>query len=316
MNRNLLLRRIRLTGNVVALGSTILVAYFMFEQRAVFGAIEFTYLVFLSISACIAIYIVTVFGNAFRWIFLIRATGFRIDLRSGLWIFLSSQYAKYLPGNLWHMVARTGLASLHSIHPAHTLYVIGIELALIVFIGGLFSLSLIDDEFSGANYRFVLLTIAIALGLIIFSNGTGYILAFLRKLSRIAGPRWEIPALAKPPPIRTLVLAATLTAINFIINAVILKLAATSLVGGTTPSVTVLAAVFAFAWTIGFITPGSPGGIGIRDGLLAAGLVPFLGSSTSAIVIVVHRLVSLVGDTLCFAFSALIRTSESKKQNS
>jgi hypothetical protein len=60
------------------------------------------------------------------------------------------------------------------------------------------------------------------------------------------------------------------------------------------------------AWLAGFVTPGAPGGLGIRE----AAMVLFAGGSASAEVLFVaaalFRLVSFGGDLVCFAVASLL----------
>jgi uncharacterized membrane protein YbhN (UPF0104 family) len=58
--------------------------------------------------------------------------------------------------------------------------------------------------------------------------------------------------------------------------------------------------VFAIAWVIGFVTLVSPGGIGVREAVLLAGLTPAYGAGTALGVAILYRLVTSLGDGLGF----------------
>jgi hypothetical protein len=66
-----------------------------------------------------------------------------------------------------------------------------------------------------------------------------------------------------------------------------------------------IAGVFALAWVAGFITPGAPAGLGVRDAILMTGLTPIFGPGNALGVTVVMRLVTSVGDALAFAVGLL-----------
>ena len=63
---------------------------------------------------------------------------------------------------------------------------------------------------------------------------------------------------------------------------------------------------YIFAWFLGFITPGSPAGIGIREITLAKSLETSLISENLAVVIILSRLISVVSDVNFFLLSAIL----------
>lgn len=65
--------------------------------------------------------------------------------------------------------------------------------------------------------------------------------------------------------------------------------------------------VFATAWVLGFITPGAPGGIGVRETILTSGLTPFIGASAAVSIAIVARIIAILGD---FFFIFLLYNAE------
>jgi uncharacterized membrane protein YbhN (UPF0104 family) len=80
--------------------------------------------------------------------------------------------------------------------------------------------------------------------------------------------------------------------------------------GGGTPGLSI--AVFTLAWTVGFVTPGAPAGLGIREVLVVAGLSPVIGAPAAVGAAVLHRLVSAVGDVLAFALGCALGSGARK----
>ena len=62
-----------------------------------------------------------------------------------------------------------------------------------------------------------------------------------------------------------------------------------------------LTAAFALAWVVGFVTPGAPAGLGVREALLLAMLSHGMGASNASLLIVALRIATTLGDMLCFA---------------
>lgn len=72
---------------------------------------------------------------------------------------------------------------------------------------------------------------------------------------------------------------------------------------------------FAFAWVIGFLAPGAPAGLGVREGLMLA-LLSFSYTAPDALLIVIAlRLATTLGDILCFiaGSAALFLTGRSAR---
>lgn len=54
----------------------------------------------------------------------------------------------------------------------------------------------------------------------------------------------------------------------------------------------------AAAWLLGFLVPGAPGGLGIREFVLVLGLTPVTGEAQAALDALMFRLVTITGDTI------------------
>lgn len=60
---------------------------------------------------------------------------------------------------------------------------------------------------------------------------------------------------------------------------------------------------FAISWVIGFITPGAPAGLGVRETIMILILTNFIGAPSAAFVALISRLVVTLGDLVFFLFS-------------
>jgi hypothetical protein len=63
--------------------------------------------------------------------------------------------------------------------------------------------------------------------------------------------------------------------------------------------------VYIFSWFLGFITPGSPAGLGIREITLAKSLETSISTVNLAVVIILSRLISVASDINFFLLSAI-----------
>jgi hypothetical protein len=71
--------------------------------------------------------------------------------------------------------------------------------------------------------------------------------------------------------------------------------------GITTPrSYALVTGAFALAWVLGYITPGAPAGVGVREGMLALLLQHAVPAHQLLTLIVSARLATMMGDGICF----------------
>lgn len=73
----------------------------------------------------------------------------------------------------------------------------------------------------------------------------------------------------------------------------------------------IVMSTFIVAWLTGFILPGVPGGLGVRESILLFTLSPMYGEDKVILAILVHRLISIFGDII--AFLSCILFSKKKK---
>jgi hypothetical protein len=67
-----------------------------------------------------------------------------------------------------------------------------------------------------------------------------------------------------------------------------------------------LVASFSLAWVVGFVTPGAPAGLGVREGLLLLMLAPVYSSTAASVLVIALRLATTLGDVVGFAGGLLI----------
>jgi uncharacterized membrane protein YbhN (UPF0104 family) len=77
--------------------------------------------------------------------------------------------------------------------------------------------------------------------------------------------------------------------------------------GATESHLLIGISLFAAGWIAGFLTPGAPAGLGVRDAILLAGLTPLYGGREAVGITLVLRLVTTVGDGIGFLLATLAR---------
>ena len=100
--------------------------------------------------------------------------------------------------------------------------------------------------------------------------------------------------------------------LNYILIGLGLYLVASS-VTHTSGSIWLFIGAFALAWTAGFLAPGLPAGLGVREGVLIVLLGPALGPGPALVVATIHRLSTAVGDLLAVLLGVMILWMDKRK---
>ncbi len=206
----------------------------------------------------------------------------------------TSQYGRYLPGNIAHLALRHVWSRRYAIpHATLGLAAFG-EAALLLFV----ALVLI----SAAGEKSRLLPGVDAhwlLGLLLAGFVAGLIaLAWLRRLGGVRG--WVPPRL--PPTLLASVLACDL--VFFAATASILCGIGHLL--GVDASWATLLVAGAASWAAGFIVIGAPAGLGVREATFVALTAGALGEEHALLLIALYRVATFLGDTLLFGIGLLV----------
>lgn len=234
-----------------------------------------------------AIYALSLILLAFNWARLVDQFGLTsIDVSKSMQSYLTSQIAKYLPGNFAHYVGRhiSGVKSGAS-HKALTYAAIDEAVLLLVaasIVAFCASQFVRPVEIFGLSVTLVAAIVAVAGGL-----GSTF-LAARSPRSRQHIVRIRIGVLA-----RAIVFMVTM---GFLLFGLLGAQLALPLVIGAT----------SIAWLVGFVTPGSPGGIGTREGMLMILLGGSVPAGQLALSILAFRLVTVLGDTVAFGLSPFV----------
>jgi hypothetical protein len=108
--------------------------------------------------------------------------------------------------------------------------------------------------------------------------------------------------------------AAILYAVFFLVIATIFWLLALSVAEPGRPPIGLGASVsvVALAWLVGFATPGSSAGIGVREAVLIAALEGSLGVPASGLIALGLRLVTVAGDLVFFILGMMLGLADDR----
>ncbi len=231
---------------------------------------------------------------ALIWWLALRVAGFRsASLTRASSVFLSSQLGKYLPGNVGHFAARHILSRRHGVSHRALVAATLLEALVLVAAAGTLAVLVIHPMLSGELEPMleavwlapVVATASLALGLVV---------------ARRRG--WLDSGLGSARLIVELVAGFVLAVVFFLTSSLCFILMSSSL---TLVDWWSLVPWIAAAWLLGFIVPGAPGGLGIREFVLVLGLTPLIGEAQAALDALMFRLVTISGDVLMAAIGGL-----------
>lgn len=116
------------------------------------------------------------------------------------------------------------------------------------------------------------------------------------------------------PGLGTLSACFLLYAVNLAISGCNLDFLARELFGAPAGHSLEAIGIFSMAWVITVLTLVSPGGIGIREAVLLAGLTPVYGAGAALGVAVAYRIVTLLGDGAGFVLGFLAERRLSRRK--
>lgn len=241
---------------------------------------------------------------ALAWRGLLQGLGIRRSLRELFAIVGITQFAKYVPGNVAQYIGRVGMSLARGI-PARplavtivleTLLVIAAAVVMGVGTGAMSDIGLLAVRHHGSQLALVALLVMLAIiGLFVFHRFAPFVL-------RRFAPRYA-PALDGTllPPRAVFARAFVIYCGLYIAMGIGLILLARCLLPGASHDYWLLTAALALSWVVGFVTPGAPGGLGVREGLLLLMLAPVYTAASASVLVIALRIATTLGDVLILA---------------
>lgn len=305
-----LFRHRRLTNLVKIFGYLVVAAALLFLAQALIRnaaavwdlAADLTLL--LDLFGIGVIYFLLLSSLPIYWLLLTSAYHW-LSWRDAYCIYGRAQIAKYLPGNVFQLAARQWLGGQEGISQADLALASFLEIVLTAFAAGLVALAMLPPgflvAFNEVRIHPVLFNGTIALCLMIL----GTYLLVTRKVRRAISTHVS-NAISKLNPV--VIGAAFAGYIVFFVGFSALVALLNQFLGGGMlwgeTGIIVMGAA-ALSWFAGFVTPGAPGGIGVRETvfILIAGSV--VGEERSLAVIILFRIVTTIADLAMFGLAAL-----------
>ena len=243
------------------------------------------------------------------WYLLLQGYCINVKWQLAQKIFGQAQFGKYLPGNIGHHVGRVLLASSNGVPLQITIQTmlietvwgatIGAGIALLASLYIVVPASISAISATGATEIFLFLVALSLLPFLVLKIITAYMPSFAVKLT--GGVKLRLPRFG------VLLQIIALYLLSFLIVGVVLDFHARYLFNYSDSRVLLLTGIFSWAWIAGYLTPGAPAGLGMRDAILLTALTPLYGSGIAIGLTVTLRVVTTLGDGLVFLVALLSR---------
>jgi hypothetical protein len=257
----------------------------------------------------VVIYVLSIGIIGTIWHILLRNNGILTSWKQAQIIFAIAQLGKYLPGNIGQHVGRVVMARDIGIPVPIILNTMVVEMLWGAGIGGGLSilalLLFVDEQALGLNVNVGPLQLGFGVALLLFMPWLG--IGFLNKYLPRLATRLSGGGIIATPKLLTAVVVAVLFLLCFIIMGLILKLQAQWFFGVTEGNVFQLTCFFSIAWISGYVLPGAPAGLGVREAMMVLLLSPVLGAGAAVGLGITLRVTTTVGDALAFMLGMAVR---------
>ncbi len=248
-----------------------------------------------------------------RWISFFSSS--KVNNADVITIYGKSSIGKYLPGNVMHYVERNLFATEYGLSQKK------IAISSIMEIGGqvisaiIISLILLPKSFVvkiieilNGNYRNVIILI-ILIGLLIC------FIAFIFLIKKV-NVKEVLSGYKVTDFIMTFMLAVIGVSVALMLNAIGMALVWMSMKDSMPDldGLRVVVSSYSAAWVCGFVIPGAPGGIGVREAILTLLLEGMIDGPILVFLIIAHRIVTIIGDFSVFAMVTVRKTLTERKQ--
>jgi uncharacterized membrane protein YbhN (UPF0104 family) len=233
----------------------------------------------------VAVSFVAVAAYGLVWPYLLRRLGVRANA-GWVGMFFTSQLGKYLPGSVWQYAGRVGLAKRRGVAVQTTLVSILAEVALSSIVAGLLGLLVAP----GWVALVVLAAIVVAV-VVTFLAARRLAPLVLRLVARLRIDRATLVAAVRAAPVGGVLYIPVLGAYGLAF-----WLTGRALFGVPAGQLGIYIGTFALAWLAGLAAVFAPGGIGVREAVIAALLSSKLGEAHAIVLAATSRIVLVAID--------------------
>jgi len=274
-------------GKLIGIFGLVYVIYKLFQGYTLHDLIEKFSEIKSILLPLIVLNLASLMTGIYAWkMMLVQYSGHHLPYHFAYYFFSKTEIAKYLPGNIFHLVGRQAIAS--------RLHISQKEMGKVSFLH--IVLLLVSTVLSTASFALFVPDIPLFIKLVLLLGSVvSIVLVYFIYPSFLFSKK--------------IILSAILT-FSIGLQGVLLAWIVVHLTGEASWQLFCkLSAIYIISWLIGFVTPGSSGGLGVREAAFVA-ITAFLKLDISSDIIVfsvlLTRLVNIVVDALMYLSTYLL----------
>jgi hypothetical protein len=254
---------------------------------------------------------------SYPWLQFVRIlSNKRIAFKESMLVYAKANIYKYVPGNVFHFVARNELAVKENV--SHLDVAASTVLDTVCSLGISFLLSVVLLRNAALEYMknyAALAKVLLVILLVCILAAVVLLYLFRAKLTNVIA---NLKRCFKKENLRNLLCIFVYDVYNNMVNVLIYTILLLSLFapGFDGKSYTSLMGAYLLSILIGMITPGASGGIGIRETVMLVLTQNHFSESMIVSSMVIIRVVSIVADIVAFLFQMIIEKMGNKYYNS
>jgi hypothetical protein len=245
-------------------------------------------------------YLVGVIATAGAWRLLLGQVGIDKPWGELAGILAVTQVGKYLPGNVAQHVGRATMGFSRGINPSRFALTVGIEIGLLTLASAVvgvtaFFFSSTSMAVLAGHTRMLVTGVILGAPLAILAVvaaarfGPGLVRRHFPRIASVFDSGLRVSPIA-------MLAAFAIYCLVYLVFGLGIVLMAGMLLPAVAQDGWLLVGSFALAWIIGFVTPGAPAGLGVREGAIMFLLGTYYPAAAAAMIAVALRIATTLGD--------------------
>jgi hypothetical protein len=237
----------------------------------------------------------------------------KITASWGMQVYLTTNLAKYLPGNVWHFYGRFNACRQRAIPAGDALLSILLEPLLMAAAGLVVAIAAIPLSQKTAQSPLLLIAQILGLMIVLASIQPQILNRLLRKVGGAKRKRLAI-APEKIPQLQRYPLRPLIGELGFVLlRGTGFALTWSSIHRLDLHQLPIIYSSFAIAWLLGLIIPGLPGGIGLFEAVTIALLNTQLSAGELIVIVALYRVINTLAEAMGAAIASMYRPSKHAK---
>lgn len=220
-------------------------------------------------------------------------------------IFLVTQIGKYLPGNVGHLIGRAAMLKSYKVAVGASSKAMLVEVAMLLATGSALVAAIMTDWLSAAIHDSAGRINFVVVALAVIAVGTAVCFVAVRSRERLKNFLWQLWADLITSR-RRLAVVALVDLVNFTLNGLALFGSIHLLFPETSIDFVTCLGVAAASFLAGYVTPGAPGGLGVREATTTLLLGPNINAGEAALIALTLRLAATIADLIGFIVGTMI----------